>query len=186
MRKQKVAQSLLQVSAIRVTRVHFLFILIFALQIIIFDSWNLIPHEAVSQRWTAIAVIASLNTVLWFFAKINFDRPIYYIGVIMSLVFADIVLAGFSVYWERGMASTSVVLFVLALLSASVIRSRTIVLATAALCSVGYSTAAVRYFNSNYGEGFRVQLWGQVGFYSALFFIFSLIIIVSLNLSNES
>lgn len=160
--------------------------LAYALQIIVFDSWNLIPHEAVSQRWTAIGALAVLNTVLWFFAKINYDRPIYYIGLIMSIVIADIVLAGFTVFWERGMASASVILFVLAILSASVIRSRTLILATAALSAVGYSTAIVRYFNLNYGEGFRVQLWGQVSFYSALFFIFALVIMAAMSLSKDS
>lgn len=186
MKKSKTSRPWVQLAAIRITRIHFLFMLAYALQIVAFDSWNLIPHEAVSQRWTAIGSLIVLNTIIWFLAKIDFDRPIYYIGLIMTLVTADIILAGFNVYWERGMASSSVILFVLPLLSAAVIRSRTLILATATLCSVAYSTAAVRYFNLNYGEGFRVQLWGQVGFYSALFFIFAFILMVAMNLSDDS
>ncbi len=186
MKKNSSSANWLQVPVLRITRIHFLLAIAYALQTIVFDSWNLISHQAVSQRWTAIGIFVISDTVLWFLAKLNNDNIMYYRIIVLVLIIADILLAGINVYWERGMASTSVILFSLALITAASLRNRSTLVATATLAAVAYSTAAVRYFNTNYGEGFRVQLWGQVGFYSALFFIITLLLMAVVNIPKNS
>lgn len=139
--------------------------------IIIFDSWNLISHEAVGRRWLAAGLLLAGNTILWYLAHSKLVAPSAYKAIILTLVIFDVVFAGFNVYWERGMASNAVALFAVPIITSALLKSRTTLLAAATLCMAAYSTAAVKYFNDYYGEGYRVELYGTVGFYSALFFV---------------
>lgn len=163
----------IQTNAVRVTRVHFAFVAAYMISIIIFDSWNLYTHEAVTDRWTLAGGLLALNTILWYTARMKFKKISIYVNLILLLVAADLIFAAFNVYWERGLASKSVLLFVLPLITAATLRSRSTLLATSALATAAYSTAAVRYFYQHYGESFRVELYGYLSLYCALFFIFS-------------
>ena len=168
----------LQSTAVRVTRVQFLFIAAYMVSVIIFDSWNLIAHTAVSQRWTAAGILLCLNAILWYLARMKFKNDNIYIAEILVIILADIAFAGMNVFWERGMASRAVALFAVPIITAATLRSRNALIATAALCTSAYSIAAVRYFNLHYGEGFRVELYGAVIFYSALFFVMSWLLLI--------
>jgi Na+/proline symporter len=42
---------------------------------------------------------------------------------------------------------------------------------SATLAAAAYSLTAVWYYVANPSEGYRIELYGEVGFYSALFFI---------------
>ena len=176
----------LQPAALRSTRVHFLLIGVYMLSIVIFDSWNLIAHEAVIQRWTSVAILLILNTVFWYLARQKFTNPIAYRSIIFSLVIMDVVFAAYSTYTQRGMASKSVFLFVIPIITAAVSQSRSAILATASLCVAGYSLATVRYFYEHYGEGFRVELYGEIFLYSALFFIIALMLLVVVRPNPDS
>ncbi len=171
----------LQITSVRVTRVHFFFVAAYMAAIIIFDSWNLITHDAVAQRWTWAGALLALNAVIWYAARMKFKNNSIYVGLVLILIMADIVFAGMNVFWERGIASKAVGLFIVPIITAAVLRSRTTLLATATLSAAGYSIAAVRYFYIHYGESFKVELYGTVGFYCALFFItaFLLLIVIS-------
>jgi len=79
------------------------------------------------------------------------------------------------------MASLSVSLFFVPIIIVAALRSQGLLVATALLSGAAYSTAAVRYFNDNYGEGFRVQLWGTVVFYSFVFFVMAWLLIAVLH-----
>jgi hypothetical protein len=163
--------SWLQNATVRATRIHFLYIAAYILNIIMFDSWNLIPHDAVAQRWTAAGLLLGVNTVLWYVARMKFNGTRLYTTMLWVLITADIAFAGYNVFWQRGMASKAVMLFAIPIITAAMTRSRSAVLATATLCTAVYTTAAVRYFNLHYGEGFRVELYGEILFYSAVFFV---------------
>jgi len=77
------------------------------------------------------------------------------------------------------MASKSVALFVVPIVSAALVRSRSLLLATASLSIAAYSVAAVRYFFDNYGQGLRVELYGEVAFYSAFIFVIAGLLMIS-------
>ena len=139
--------------------------------IIIFDSWNLISHEAVGRRWLAAGLLLAGNTILWYLAHSKLVAPSAYKAIILALVIFDVAFVGFNVYWERGMASNAVALFAVPIITSALLKSRTTMLAAATLCTAAYSTAAVKYFNDYYGEGYRVELYGTVAFYSVLFFV---------------
>jgi hypothetical protein len=168
-------------SVIRATRFHFLFIAFYAISIIVFDSWNLITHESVAQRWTLAGGLFVVNTVLWYLSRMRFNGLLPYKIMLIVLIICDIVFAAMNIYWQRGMASKSVALFAVPIITSAILRSRTALLATAALSTAAYTVSAVRYFNLNYGEGYRVELWGELFFYSAVFFVLAWLLWVIIN-----
>lgn len=161
----------LRTNSVRVARVHFAYMAAYAVSIIIFDSWNLFTHEAVSSRWTAAGIVFVLATLAWYVGRMKFKTSSIYVYAVLMLVAADLAFAGLHIYWERGLASKSVILFAIPLITAATLRSRSTLLATAALSTAVYSTAAVRYFYAHYGESFRVELYGYLFLFCSLFFI---------------
>lgn len=164
---------------LRICRVHFLYIAAYMLGLVIFDSWNLLSHEAILERWTLAGILLIVNTILWYLCKLKIKNPLIYKVLLVVLLVCDIVFAAINVYWQRGMASKSVFLFVVPLISAAIVRSRSLLLATAAVSAAAYSIASVRYFFDNYGQGFRVELYGEIFFYSAMFFVVAGLLMIS-------
>ena len=157
-------QANLQTSA----RAGFLFIVAYAIYIIIFDSGNVLTREAVYYRWMMLALLLVTNTVFWSFTKKTSSRHRLTFAV-WACVLAQLLLAGFSVYWERGMASMSTILFALPIINMALLGSRTYTLAVSALSCAVYVTACTKYFYDYFNEGYRVQLYGQLFFFSAVF-----------------
>ena len=184
-KKSKLVTHWLQTTAVRVTRVHFIYIVAYILATIVFDSWNLYTHEAIRQLWTAAGILLVINTFLWFLARQNYVNKSLYVFNVLALVLADIAFASYNVYWQQGLASKSVILFTVPIVTAAVLRSRSILLGTTTLCAAVYSIVAVRYFFENYGQGYRVELWGTIGLYSAVFFILALLLMVIIKPTNE-
>ncbi len=165
------------VYARKITTLHFGYVLAHIGLIITFDSWNLLSKTSVNQRWTLVSGLLAFNAIVWFVARKKTEHVSIYKWVIGSLIIYDIFLASMYVYWERGMASLSVTLFVVPIILAVGERSRGIIISTAIISAAAYSTAVIRYFNDNYGEGFRVQLYGTVLFYGVLFFFLAKLLI---------
>jgi hypothetical protein len=184
-KKSKSSNNWLQTAAVRVTRIHFIYIGAYILATIVFDSWNLYTHEAVTQLWTAAGVLLVINTVIWFLARQKYANKSFYVFNVLGLVLADIAFATYNVYWQQGLASKSVVLFIVPIITAAVLRSRSTLLGTTALCAAAYSTISVRYFFENYGQGYRVELWGTIGLYSVVFFILALLLMIIIKPTNE-
>lgn len=184
-KKSKAQNHWLQTSAVRVTRVHFLFIAVYIMATIVFDSWNLYTHEAVTQLWTAAGILLVINTILWFLARQNYANKSFYVFNVLALILADIIFATYNVYWQQGLASKSVLLFAVPIVTAAALRSRSVLLATTTLCAAAYSTISVRYFFENYGQGYRVELWGTIGLYSAFFFVLALLLMVIIKPTKE-
>ncbi|PJE65713.1 hypothetical protein COU91_00120 [Candidatus Saccharibacteria bacterium CG10_big_fil_rev_8_21_14_0_10_47_8] len=170
-KKPRNTSNWLHTTAVRVTRVHFAYIAFYIASIIVFDMWNLYTHEAITQLWTAAGLMLAVNTVLWYVARMNFSSNNVYVAIILLLIVADIIFASYNVLWQKGLASKSVMLFAVPIITAAVLRSRSTLLATTTLCAAAYSTISVRYFFQHYGESYRVELYGTVGFYCALFFV---------------
>lgn len=184
-KKSVTSQNWLQTTAVRVTRVHFLYIAAYIVATIVFDSWNLYTHQAVSQLWTAAGVLLAINTILWYLARMKNSNGSFYVAIVLVLINADIFFASYNIWWQHGLASKSVMLFAVPIVTAATLRSRSTLLATTTLSAVAYSTVSVRYFYTNYGFSYRVELWGTIGFYSAVMFILALLLMVMVNPKNE-
>ncbi|HEX9679336.1 MAG TPA: hypothetical protein VGA08_01835 [Candidatus Saccharimonadales bacterium] len=166
-----------QTNAQHISRLHFLYIAAYIGSIVVFDMWNLIAREAVGQRWMAAALLLLANTIGWYVARMKLPNPGFYKSIVLTLITFDVLFVATNVYWERGMASLAVAQFAVPLLLAASLKSRGALLGTATLCAGAYSVSAVRYFFDNYGEGYRVQLYGTVGFHVALFFVLAWLLI---------
>ncbi len=166
-------------TVLKITKIYHLYLIAYILSVIIFDSWNLLTHEAVLQRWTAAGAFLIVNTIVWYLcrAKIN-SRTVYKI-LFISLLIVGILFASINVYWQRGMASKSVLLYAIPIISAGLMRSRSLVLATAGVSAAAYSISVVRYFFENYGQGYRIELYGEIFFHAAMFFVIAGLMIIS-------
>ena len=181
MAKSTSRPSWLQSTAVRVTRAHFLYIFAYMVAIVVFDSWNLLTHSAVSTRWTVAALMLIVNTGLWYFARQKFASNQTYYWLVMTMISADIIFASLNIYWERGLASKAVALFAVPLVTAAALRSRSTLVAVAILNCAAYSLATVRYFYLHYGESFKVELYGYLAFYCTLFFVLAWLLWVVVN-----
>jgi hypothetical protein len=74
------------------------------------------------------------------------------------------------------MASRGVALFALPIVVSAITLSRSAIFATASLSVGAYSYAAIKYFTDNPSEGYKVELYGDVLFYSASFFILAAVL----------
>ncbi len=157
-----------------ITRIHYIFAALLAFQIVIYDAWKLLAPEAVLQRWFVVGILATVTTVVWFLLRTVKTMPDIYLRLLaMTLILTDIGVASFGVYSQRGMASRAVMLYVIPLLVASILMSRAAIYATATLSVIAYVITAISYFVLNFNEGYKIELYGEVGFYSCLLFILS-------------
>ena len=164
-------------AVLRAARAHFVYAGAFIGSIVIFDSWNLITHEGIVQRWTAAAALLFVTTVVWYLSRGGSRSSLYYKLLAKALITTDIIFAAYNVYLQRGMASKAVALFAVPIITAAILKSRRTILATAILSTAAYTFASVKYFHLHYGEGFKVELYGEIFFYSAIFFVLSALLI---------
>jgi hypothetical protein len=155
----------------RVTGVHFFFAAAYIVSIISFDSWNLIPPDALSARWTFATILLVVTALVWYVLRSGQRRAWVYMASAYMLIVVDIALAAFSVYSERGMASRGVALFAIPIITSAVLMTRAALFTTATLSAAAYSWAAVRYFAQNPSEGYKIELYGILAFYVAGFYI---------------
>lgn len=167
----------IRTSVQKVTRIHFAYVGLYMASVVAFDSWNLITHEGIVWRWQAAAALLALNAVCWYAARATFTSKMPNTLIVFVLVIADILFAAQNVYWERGMASKAAALFLVPLVLSAALQSRRAILATATLCFSAYSFVTVRYFHVNYGEGFKVELYGTILLYGGIYFIVALLLV---------
>lgn len=161
----------LRVCTLRLARLHYWYIAALAAQVIVYDSWKLITPESVLQRWIMVAVALIAVTVIWYLAH-SFDKqPTIYKKLLFALVVLDISIASFSVYTQRGMASRAVLLFLIPIIISAATLTRPAIFATAVICVAAYTTSAVSYFVLHFNEGYKIELYGEVGFYSLMFLL---------------
>jgi hypothetical protein len=158
----------LRLNTIRVARLHFLYVALFVGQIIIYDAWKLITPEVVLRRWIMAAILAVVTTAVWYMARGKAGDSALYKRLIFALILVDITAASFNVYIQRGMAARAVMLYAVPIIVAAVLKSRSAIFTAAVLSVVAYTSTTVAYFVLNFNEGYKIELYGEVGFYSVL------------------
>ncbi len=159
----------------KLAKFNFIYVAIFAIYIIIFDAGNVVPREAIYHRWVFAVLMLSVFTLFWVVTKKATNKYVIF-GSLLLCILTEIALAGFTTYWERGMASMSTVLYIFPITSAALTASRTYTVGTAMFCAAAYLFATTKYFYDFFNEGYRVQLYAQVFFFGALFLLISWII----------
>lgn len=168
---QKTTTDWLQPLILKVAKLHLALVVMYAGFTIAYDAWNLTPAPLVLQRWTVFGIMAGISTVVWYFARATKQSHSFYKLLVLTLILMDIGLAAFSIYTERGMSSRGVMLFSLPIATSAILLSRGAIFATASLSAATYIVSAVRYFYIHPYEGYKVELYGVVGFYCLVFFI---------------
>lgn len=158
-------------SVVLVAKVHFLIVLAYIAQIIAYDASKLITPEVVLQRWYAAAALTAVAAAVWYLARSKVNNISTYKFLTWTLVLADIAFAVFNVYTQRGMASRAVVLFFIPIIISAILLSRVALFSVAILCIAAYTTTAVAYFVNYFNEGYKVELYGEILFYSFMFIV---------------
>lgn len=170
---------------VRLCWLHFWYAAIYALTLVIFDAWNLLSPEDMVRRWYLVAALLVLITIVWQSARRKFQNRNIYTVLIFKLLMADIIFAAVNVYWQRGMASKAVMLFAVPVVVAGLSRNRRLLLVTTVLSSAAYAVAAIKYFFEFYGEGYRVELYGEIFFYSAILFVLAGLMLISFRSTKD-
>lgn len=183
--KQKISfTNWLQTGLIRLCRIHFVLAGVFGVYIIASDATHLITPELVLLRWTMNAILLTGVVIIWYMARNNVDNSNYFRGLIYCLILLDIAVASFYIYTGRGMASRGVMLFAIPIVVSSILLSRTALFLVATLCVSAYSLSAIKYFVDFFNEGYKAELYIEVGFYCAVFLILAAVLSVLVRFKN--
>lgn len=150
---------------------HFLFVIGYGLQIVIYDASKVITPEVVLRRWYALAGLLIVSSLVWYLAHNKNNDIATYKRLIFLLISADIAFASFNVYTQRGMASRAVLLFAIPIVVSAILLSRAAIFTTALLASAVYIITAIAYFTYNFNEGYKAELYSEILFYSFSFFV---------------
>lgn len=185
--KQPTFSQWLQAGLVKVSRAHFWFVGFYALYIILSDATHLITPKVVFERWTIIATVLVVSAVGWYAGRNTVANPNYYRLFLYTLILTDIVVASYSIYNQRGMASRAIILYAIPILTSAILLSRVAIMTTVILCSTTYVLAAVKYFTDYFNEGYKAELYIETAFYSAVMFTLGLILSVIIRFgSSES
>ncbi len=158
-------------SLVRVSKIQLALVIIYIAQVIAYDAAKLITPDVVLDRWYAVAAVAAVSTAVWYIARSSASTLNHYKLLAWLLILTNIAFAAFNVYTQRGMSSRAVALFFIPIVIATILHSRVALFSTAILCAVAYTTAAVAYFVNFFNEGYKIELYGEILFYSGLFLI---------------
>jgi hypothetical protein len=181
---QKKSVESLRLAILRLTRTTYLFIALSALAVVLFDAGNVYERTVVSGRFAFLAALLVINTLVWHLAK-RLTSELQLQALVWPLIIAELITISFIVYWERGMASQSTLLYAIPIASSAVLKSRVALLTTASFSVASYTFSAVKYFNDYFNEGYRIQLWAQVVLYSGLFFILVWLIMIATGIRKD-
>lgn len=156
---------------VRVAKIHLLLAVAYIAQIIAFDSSKLITPDVVLQRWYAVAALSGVAVAVWYLARSKVTHPSAYKLMTWMIILADIAFATFNIYTQRGMSSRAVALYFIPIIVSAILLSRVALFATAILCVITYTTAAVAYFVNYFNEGYKIELYGEILFYSTMFMV---------------
>lgn len=176
----------LRSGTLRITRIHFFYVAALAVQILIYDAWNVLTPADVLGRWLIAGGLLVITALSWALAHSQSKTARFYSSLIYLLIAADTLVATFAVYSQRGMASRAVFLYAIPIVVSAILLSRVALYATAIVSIAAYVTAAVAYFTRYFNEGYKAELYGEVGFYSAVFLLLASLLAAIIHFKNAS
>lgn len=165
--KQQKTESRLRSKTLRISRFHFVLCAMLVLQILLFDAFKLIELDSVLKRWVATLALLIVSVVVWYSAKSR-STDVTYRRLLWLLAVTDITVISYFVYLQRGMASRAVILYVIPLLVLTILAKKSAIIAGSLLAVAGYIAAVISYFVINFNEGYKIELYGEAGFYGGV------------------
>jgi len=169
-------QNLLIKSVVDLTKAHIGISVIYIASLLVFDAWKLVTPESSLMQWLMALVFLVISVLIWMAARDNSPAPGYYQRLVWYLICLDVVWASFGIYTQRGMSSRAVMLYALPIAVSAVLGSWLAITISAAISSFAYLFTAVWYFKAHPSEGYKIELYGTVAFYSAIFFILAAVL----------
>lgn len=166
----------LQASSVRLALVRYVVLGLFILNTLADRAWNLIPTETAMNRWLALGIIGVLNSVIWFLSRKSGKSEFFYRGLLYGQIILDIIFVSLLVFSQRGIASRGVALYALPIIEAVVLVRRGVLYVTAGLCTGAYTAAVMYYQFLHPSEGYKIELYGALLFYSAMFFVAAILL----------
>jgi hypothetical protein len=160
----------------RVAKIHLVLVVLYIAQIMAYDASKLITPDIVLKRWYAAAGIAVMAVFVWYMARSKSSSLNSYKILTWLVIVSDLLFAAFNVYTQRGMASRAVLLFFIPIIVSAILLSRVALFATAILAVAIYTTVAVAYFVNYFNEGYKIELYGEILFYSGLMLIAAMLL----------
>ena len=172
--------------ATRLTRTLFFVVVTLISFIVISDTWNLIVRERIVWLVGATVLLFIATTFVWMLSGTTRKTSVTTLTQRLILVIALILVSGIFTYFERGMASTSTPLYILPILVAATLHNRHILIGTALLSIATYFYAAVAYFNLNFNEGYRVELYSKLVLFIGLTLCITWLVMIIVGLRKDS
>lgn len=170
----------------RITRTLFFVVFTLLAFIVISDAWNLILREKIVWLVGGSVLLFVVTVIIWMLAGTAKKSRVSTLSYRMALVASLVLLAGLFTYNERGMASTSTPLYVIPILVAATLRNRHILIGTALLSIATYFYSTVAYFNLNFNEGYRVELYSKLVLFIGLILCITWLTMILAGLRKDS
>ena len=170
----------------KVTLAHFLLLAAYALQSVVMDAWDIIVPEVIMQRWLSGALLLAVVSTVWYLAHNRAETGTRLRLYTFGLVLADIAFAAYNVYTQRGVASKYVALFAIPITVAALLLSRSAVYLTALLSTAAYVGSTVLYFTWHFNEGYKTELYAEVGFFCAVFFVYAMLLTAIIRFGGDT
>ncbi len=186
LKNKKIQISDLRIKTRKVASLHYLYALCLAVQLIAFDAGKLITPEVTLKRWISISLLLVVTTIVWYISKDSLGQPSTIKKLLLTLIIADTAMASFLIYLTRGFASKAVALYFIPIIISAVLARRSALMSSALLCVAAYVSTCVAYFVFNFNEGYKLELYGEIGFYSAMLIVGSMLIWVFVRPSRQT
>ena len=160
-----------QTTTVRSLRLGIAFTIIFALSTLIYKAWKLLTPDILQQRFFIAIGLILIHMVLLVMANKSTNNFRTYKIILWAQTISFLALAGYAIYSKRGMASNAVVLFLIPIIISSLQRRGKTLFITTTLAATVYSASAITYFRHFPSEGYKVELYGGLLFYCAVFFV---------------
>lgn len=185
-KKEKALSNRLRLGSLRTARLGFAFIGIYTFSTAIYQAWRLLTPDVIQTRWIVVLLLMSINTTLWWFSHRPRLRAGYYRGIILMQIAMYLGIATYSIYTERGMASNAIILYAIPLIIVALEYSGKALAFTAGACAVSYAAAAIKYFKDFPSEGYKVELYGGIMFYTGILFVLAALLWVLVRSKSSS
>jgi hypothetical protein len=173
-KKQKQTNTHASVFAVpTLLKAHVFLGVLYILQLVLYDASKIIAPDITKYRWIGVSIFLILIATVYYIYSLNTTNQKLQKVLLLFVSAVDIAFAAQNVYLTRGMASKAVLLFLLALVAAAFLRHLPTLLFVATVAAFVYISTAVSYFVNFFNEGYKVELYGEIGFYAGLFYVFA-------------
>lgn len=176
MNKLNISQDHFHTAAQRVARLHIAFAALYGVQTIIFHATKVITPEVAWWRWLAVCALLVVAASTWMIALQRHAPINIYKSCLWLIIVADLAFAAFNVYIQRGYASNSVILFLIPIIVAATLASRSTLIGTALLATAVYAATTISYFQLNFNEGYLSELYGEIALSSGIFLLTAILL----------